>query len=125
MLFITKSVGILLAGCLVTGCVQAGKNSSATVKALEKGAASMKSSSRAIIYFSQLPSTEDYQFIATLSQACQCVPVFIRQYGNNAMIYELSLPQHISFNGFEKSLLEAGKSQGVQAVEQDALMQPQ
>ena len=125
MLFITRGIGILLAGILLSSCVQAGKNSSATVKPSDKGRSTLKTTSRAIISFAQLPPPNDKQFVTTLSMACQCEPVFIRQYGNNAMIYALSLPQNIDFKGFEKSLLEAGKAQGVQAVEQDALMQPQ
>lgn len=118
-------MAILLAGCLLTGCVQAGKNSAATVKYSDNGAASMKTSIRAIISFSQYPPADNKQFVATLSQACQCEPVFVRQYGNNALIYEINLPQHINFNAFEKSLLAAGKSHGVQSIEQDALMQHQ
>jgi hypothetical protein len=41
------------------------------------------------------------------------------------MIYEISLSPSLSFAVFEKSLLEGGQSLGVQAVEEDALMQHQ
>lgn len=125
MLFITRNMAILLAGYLLTGCVQAGKNSSETIKLADTGAASMKTLSRAIIYFSRLPPADDKQLNDTISQACQCEPVLIRRYSSNAMIYEISLPQHIDFKDFEKSLLATGKSHGVQSVEQDALMHHQ
>lgn len=85
----------------------------------------MKSSIRAIIYFSQLPATDDKQLVAAISQACRCQPVFFRQFNSNAKIYEISLPQDSNFALFEKALLESGKSFGIQAVEQDVLMQHQ
>ena len=111
---------ILLAVTL-NGCAHAAKDAPPT-----KGrAAAVQPPMRVIIYFSRSHAADSKQLAAVISEACRCRPVFFRQYGDNALIYELGLPQNNTFSSFEKALLVGGKSLGIQAVEQDALMQHQ
>jgi hypothetical protein len=80
---------------------------------------------RAIVYFSQLPTADNKQLVAVISQACRCQPVFVRQFGGNALIYEIILSPKQNFALFEEELLASGMPLGVQSVEQDVLMQHQ
>ncbi len=111
---------ILFAVTLI-GCAHAAKDAPPT-----KGrAAAVQPPIRVIIYFSRSPAAGGKQLVAVISEACRCHPVLFRQYGDNALIYELGLPQNNTFAAFEKALLSGGVSLGIRAVEQDVLMQHQ
>lgn len=79
---------------------------------------------RAIIYF-QRPTADSKQLSASISKACRCQPVFFRQYRDEALIYELVLPQGYTFSSFEKTLMQNAAQLGIKAVEQDRIMQHQ
>lgn len=80
---------------------------------------------RVIIYFNRAPVVDDRQLVVAISEACRCHPVFFRQYGSNAMIYEINLSPNHTFASFEKALRAGSMSQGIQAVEQDVLLRHQ
>ena len=80
---------------------------------------------RVIITFSKLPVADNKQLTVVISEACHCAPVFVRQYTDSALIYEIGLVQPRSFVDFEKSLLLKGASLGIQVVELDALVRHQ
>ncbi len=111
----------ILFAVTLNGCAHAAKDAPLT----EGHAATAQSPMRVIVYFSRAPAADSKQLAAVISEACQCHPVLFRQYGDSALIYELGLPQNNTFSSFEKALLVGGKSLGIQAVEQDALMQHQ
>jgi hypothetical protein len=79
---------------------------------------------RAIILFER-PTANNPQLVAAIAESCQCQPVFIRPHSNNALIYEIALPQGQTFVSFDKTLMNKASALGVKAVEQDALMQHQ
>lgn len=116
-----NKLALSLLGCLLVGCVHATRDEPIT----EEPAAGMQPPIRAIIYFSHAPAADRTQLAAVISEACRCRPTLFRQYNSNALIYEISLPQGHSFAAFEKALLADGEPVGIQAVEQDALMQHQ
>lgn len=114
-------LAVILFVVTLNGCAHAAKNTSPT----EGRATTVQPPIRVIIYFSHSPAADGKQLAAVISEACRCHPVFFRQYGDNALIYEIELQQNQPFAAFEKALLAGGKSLGIQAVEQDVLMQPQ
>ncbi len=116
----TLLAAILLAVTL-NGCAHAAKDASPA----EERAATAQPPMRVIVYFSRTPAADSKQLAAVISEACRCHPVFFRQYSDNALIYELGLPQNNTFAAFEKAMLSGGVSLGIRAVEQDLLMQPQ
>ena len=116
-----SNLALLLVGCLLAGCAHATKDAPPT----EGRAVITQPPIRVIIYFSQSPAADGKQLAAVISEACRCHPVFFRQYSGNALIYEIGLPQNHTFASFEKALLAGGMTLGVQAVEQDILMQHQ
>lgn len=79
---------------------------------------------RVIIYFANA-ATSNPALDEAVSDACRCRAVFLRQYSNNALIYEVALQQNQTVASFKQALLAAGDSLGIQTVEQDALMQHQ
>lgn len=115
-----NKLALSLIGCLLVGCAHATKDAPST-----EGRAVTTPPIRVIIYFFQSPAAERKPLTAVISAACRCHPVFFRQYGSNALIYEIALPQNHTYASFEKALLAGGTSLGIQAVEQDALMQHQ
>ena len=90
-----------------------------------EGSAAAKLPMRVIITFSKLPVADSKQLTVVISEACHCAPVFVRQYTDSALIYEVGLVQTRSFAAFEKSLLLKGASLGIQVVELDALVRHQ
>lgn len=110
-----------LIGCLLIGCAHATKDAPPS----ERRAVATQLPVRAIIHFAHSPAADSEQLASVISEACRCHPVFIRQLSNNALIYEISLPENRSFTAFEKALREGGTSEGIQAVEQDKLMRHQ
>ncbi len=110
-----------LIGCLLIGCAHATKDALPS----EGHAGTTQPSVRAIIHFSHSPAADSQQLLSVISEACRCHPVFFRQFGNNALIYQISLPENHSFTSFEKALRANGTSLGIQAVEQDKLMRHQ
>lgn len=79
---------------------------------------------RVIIYFAQA-ATSSPALDAVIADACRCQPIFLRQYNDNALIYQVTLPPADTFASFEKALLTAGIPFGIQIVEQDRVMQHQ
>lgn len=116
-----NKLALSLIGCLLVGCAHATRDEPPT----EERAVTMQPPIRAIIYFSHAPAADGKQLSSVISEVCRCHPVFLRQYNSNALIYEISLPQSRTFASFEKALLAGGVPLGIQAVEQDALMQHQ
>jgi len=115
-----NKLALSLIGCLLVGCAHASRDVLPT-----EGHVVTTQPIRVIIYFSHSPATDRKKLTAVISTTCRCHPVFFRQYGSNALIYEIALPQNHSYASFEKALLAGGISLGIQAVEQDALMQHQ
>ena len=76
---------------------------------------------RTIIYF-QGPAAENKQLTSAISEACNCQPVFFRRYLDDALIYEILLPQDETFTAFEKQLMLNVVPLGIKAVEQDTIM---
>ena len=118
-----RSIALSLAGYALVGCAlpafpepQAGRRGS-----MQCGAAVHV---RAIILFER-PTANNPQLVAAIAESCQCQPVFIRPHSNNALIYEIALPQGQTFVSFDKTLMNKASALGVKAVEQDALMQHQ
>lgn len=91
----------------------------------ESQGATKASPIRVIVTFNRLPAANDQRLLPLLAEACNCTPVFFRQYLDNALIYEIALPQDMTFNGFQRAFLDRGAALGVRGVEQDILMQPQ
>ncbi len=114
-------LALVLAGCLLTGCAHSTNHD----PSIAEGTAGKQLPVRVIIYFSQASPADGKQLAAVISEACHCSPIFIRPYSSNALIYEIGLPQNHPFALFEKALLAGGVSLGVQAIEQDILMQHQ
>ena len=79
---------------------------------------------RAIIYF-QRPTADSKPLFVSISEACNCQPVFFRPYLGDALIYEITLPQGETFAIFEKALMRNAIQLGIKAVEQDRIMQHQ
>ncbi|MFA6921367.1 MAG: hypothetical protein WC216_05950 [Gallionella sp.] len=79
---------------------------------------------RVIIYF-QSPTEDSKQLFAAISEACLCQPVFFRKYSDDALIYEIALPQGSSLASFEKSLMQNAARLGIKLLEQDRVMQHQ
>jgi hypothetical protein len=115
---------LTLTGCLLAGCALATRDTPApatgTLSALPSQPAI-----HVIIIFAHQAAEESKQLTAAIAYACRCNPVFFRKYSNNALIYEVNLPQNQAFPAFEKSLLASGASLGIKAVEQDILLQQQ
>lgn len=80
---------------------------------------------RVIVTFDRLPAAGDRQSLQLIAEACNCTPVFIRQFLNNGAIYEITLPPDMTYIGFQRMLLDSGGALGVRAVEQDRIMQHQ
>jgi hypothetical protein len=80
---------------------------------------------RIIVNFDNLPAIGDQRPIQLISELCECLPVFIRQYLGNALIYEITLPQGLTYDKFEMVLLQRGGILGFNAIEQDTLMKNQ
>lgn len=116
-----QSMALSLIVCLLVGCAHANKDEPLT----EGRAVTMQPPIRVIIYLSQSPAADGKQLATVISEACRCHPVFFRQYNSNALIYEIGLPQNHTFASFEKALRAGGAPLGIQAVEQDVLMQHQ
>jgi hypothetical protein len=76
---------------------------------------------RVIVTFNRLPAANDQRLLPLLAESCNCTPVFFRQYLDNALIYEITLPQDMTYYHFQSILLERGAAQGVRGVEQDSL----
>ena len=79
---------------------------------------------RAIIIFER-PTANNPQVMAAIADSCQCQPEFVRTHSNDALIYEIALPQGQTFVSFDKTLMKKAPALGVKAVEQDVLMQHQ
>lgn len=116
-----NKLALSLLGCLLVGCVHPTRGEPPT----EEPATIVQPPIRVIIYISQAPAADRTQLAAAISEACRCRPVLFRQYNSNALIYEISLPQSHTFATFEKALLAGGVPLGIQAVEQDSLIQLQ
>jgi hypothetical protein len=80
---------------------------------------------RVIVTFNHLPAANDQRLLPLLAEACNCTPVFFRQYLDNALIYEIVLPSDMTFSVFRNILLDRTAALGVRGVEQDILMHPQ
>lgn len=111
----------MLAGSLLVGCM----HSTNHYPPAADGAADNQQPVRVIVFFSRPPVADSLQVMTAISEACRCFPVFIRPYADNALIYEIVLPQGQSFAAFEGAVLVNGISLGVQAVEQDVQMRHQ
>lgn len=107
---------LLLAGCASPASVTAAGN--------PPQVNAMQPSVRLIIYFRQ-PALNSAQLTAAIADSCRCQPVFLRAYGGDALIYEISLPQQQSFGSFEKKLMQQGERLGIKLLEQDVVMQHQ
>lgn len=116
-----NKLALSLIGCLLIGCAHATKDALPS----QGHAVTTQPSVRAIIHFSSSPAADSKQLASVISEACRCHPVFFRQFGTNALIYEISLPGNHSFASFAKTLQAGGVSLGIQAVEQDKLMRHQ
>lgn len=115
---------LLLLGSLLIGCAIPTKLAHSNAIPPNEGHNTMQLPIRAIIYF-QRPTADSKQLSAAISKACRCQPVFFRQYRDEALIYELALPQGQTFVSFEKSLMQNAVQLGIKAVEQDRIMQHQ
>ncbi len=80
---------------------------------------------RVIVTFDHLPAANDQRPMQLIAEVCGCKPVFVRQFLEHAIIYEITLPSNMSYPGFESMLLTRGAAIGVRAVEQDQRMQIQ
>ena len=79
---------------------------------------------RVIIYFANA-TTSNPALDRAVSDACRCQAVFLRQYRDNVLIYEVALQQDQTFASFKQTLLAKKDSLGIQAMEQDAMMRHQ
>lgn len=116
-----NKLALSLIGWMLAGCA----HSAADEPPTQGLAVTAQLPIRVIIRIAQLPSLDDKRLAAAISDACRCQAVFLRRYDGNAVIYEINLPQSLTFASFERALLASGKSLGIQTVEQDALMRPQ
>lgn len=84
----------------------------------------MQLRARAIVYLQHSATDRDPLSFA-IAEACRCQPVFFRSYPDNALIYEISLPQGLTFAAFAEALMRDAARLGIKAVEQDRVMQHQ
>jgi hypothetical protein len=118
-----RGVALLLAGCALVGCALPA-SPEPKVNPPSEVRSAMQPHVRAIILFER-PTSNNPQLIAAIAESCQCQPVFIRPYSNEALIYEIALPQGQTFVSFDKTLMKKAPALGIKAVEQDVLMQHQ
>jgi hypothetical protein len=111
----------LLLGSLMLGCA----SSAAQPPKTESSGVSRASPLRVIVTFNRLPAANDQRLLPLLAEACNCTPVFFRQYLDTALIYEIVLPSDMTFPVFQNILLGRTAALGVRGVEQDILMHPQ
>ncbi len=76
---------------------------------------------RVIVTFSRLPAANDQRLLPLIAESCNCTPVFFRQYLDTALIYEIVLPSDMTFNAFQRELLDKGVLLGVRGVELDSI----
>ena len=76
---------------------------------------------RTIIYF-QRPTADNKNLSAAIADACRCLPLFVRSYDSDALIYEISLSHGQSFDVFKKALMLNAVQLGIKIVEQDRVM---
>ncbi len=109
-------LAFMLAGCAAHAAVPGAGRPNAE-------RATMQRPARVIISF-QRPAADSTQVSAAIAQACRCQPVFIRPYLNNALIYEVALPQGLSLATFKNALMADGVALGIQGVEEDIIEHP-
>ena len=116
-LFVSLLLVFSMPGCANSGAQPVRQESQGVSKA---------SPIRVIITFDRrLPAVNDQRLLPLLAESCSCTPVFLRQYLENALIYEITLPQDMSYTGFQSVFLQRGAALGVLRIEQDIIMQPQ
>jgi hypothetical protein len=118
-----RGVALLLAGFALVACALPA-SPEPKVNPPSEVRSAMQLHARAIILFER-PTANNPQLMAAIAESCQCQPVFMRPYSNDALIYEIALPQGQTFVSFDKTLMKKASALGVKAVEQDALMQHQ
>lgn len=112
---------IILTACLLAGCAQADFNDLPEAGAENSG----QSPQRVIINFSKTPLPDEMEIDAVVARACKCLPVFVRQYRDDALIYSISLPLGLDFIGFKRELVASGVALNIFSVERDTQMRPQ
>ena len=113
--------GLLLFGYSLVGCAVPISRADITPSA---GQSTKQLPVRAIIYF-QHPTADNRSLFNSISQACNCQPVFFRPYLDDALIYEITLSKGKTFAIFAKALMQHATQFGIKAVEQDRIMQHQ
>jgi hypothetical protein len=109
-------LGYWLAGCAVTDSPP--PESSAPSNAQR----TINQTVHVIIYF-QKPTTDNQPLSAAISDACHCMPAFFRAFGNDGLIYSISLPEGQDYSAFENELMLHAPQLGITTMEQDGLMQ--
>lgn len=116
-----KNRAIILTACLLAGCAQADFNDLPEAGAENSG----PSSERVIVYFSKTPLPDEMEIESLVARACKCMPVFVRRYREDAVIYGVTLSLGQDFIGFKRELIENGVALNIFSVERDTQMRPQ
>ena len=117
---------LLLAGCALMGCAHSNSHTSNPVEVEAKA-----HGVRVILTFSKTFIADNNALVAdkalaeVISEACYCRAVFIRNYSDSALIYQIKLPNDLSFSAFEKRVLEKGSPWQIESVERDVRMKHQ
>lgn len=120
--------GVLLFGYSLVGCASSESQPPEFVTpkpVMPSAAQSTKQRPIRIIIYFQRPTADSKQLTSAISEACNCQPVFFRRYLDDALIYEITLPQDETFVALQKQLMLSAASLGIKAVEQDRVMRIQ
>jgi hypothetical protein len=114
----------LLLVSVLAGCAQHPSQSAPMPKATtpNEGHSAMQQRARAIVYL-QHSATDSDALSSAIAEACRCQPVLFRSYLEDALIYEIALPQELTFAVFAEALMRDAARLGIKAVEQDRVMQ--
>lgn len=120
-----KNIVLYSTACLLAlaGCATQGSSAPMSVMSIDQETHPMQLPIRVIIYFHGQAS-DSAPLAGAIAEACGCSPVFLRKHADDALIYQISLPQGKVLASFAERLIEKTEL-GVKLVEQDRLMMHQ
>lgn len=71
------------------------------------------------------PESDNPHISSAIAASCHCLPLFLRKDRADVLIYQVTLPQNLTFEDFEKSMRQQAVSLQIEFVEQDSIMQTQ